>query len=54
MCFGHGYDEYGGMEETDARRIVACVNACEGVSTEDLEKMVGKQIYEALYGLSII
>ena len=25
-------------EEADARRIVACVNACEGISTEYLEK----------------
>ncbi|MCK9577093.1 MAG: hypothetical protein M0R51_14410 [Clostridia bacterium] len=24
--------------EENARRIVACVNACKGISTEDLEK----------------
>ena len=28
------------MVEADARRIVACVNACAGVSTEDLERML--------------
>jgi len=26
-----------GKEVGNARRIVACINACEGISTEDLE-----------------
>lgn len=28
---------YGEASEADARRIVACVNACEGISTDSLE-----------------
>jgi len=31
---------HGGGPDEDARRIVACVNACKGISTERLEKMV--------------
>lgn len=30
-------DEHGGSAFENARRIVACVNACEGISTEALE-----------------
>ncbi len=28
------------ISQEDARRIVACVNACAGISTEELEKIV--------------
>lgn len=35
-------DELGwGMDPADARRIVACVNACAGISTEYLESIEG-------------
>lgn len=36
---GDDYTGYGGEErkKADARRIVACVNACAGISTEALE-----------------
>lgn len=30
---------YGHMSEQDARRIVACVNACTGIETEKLESL---------------
>ena len=29
----------GSTDEANARRIVACVNACKGISTEDLETL---------------
>lgn len=37
------------LQEANAARIVACVNACEGVDTEDLEhgcyeKLIGKHV----------
>ncbi len=35
-CIAQGY---GGSREADARRIVACVNACRGIGTEFLETM---------------
>ena len=31
-----------GMREANARRIVACVNACEGMGTESLESIAGR------------
>ena len=31
-------DNYAGVEEKNARRIVACVNACAGIPTEELDK----------------
>jgi hypothetical protein len=34
--------------EANARRIVAAVNACEGISTESLEKGVVRELLEAL------
>lgn len=34
--FGH----IGAVKEANARRIVACVNACEGLSTELLENVL--------------
>lgn len=31
-------DEFrGGLDGPERRRIIACVNACDGISTEDLE-----------------
>lgn len=36
VCYGH--DEVVINSEANARRIVACVNACEGLSTDLLEK----------------
>ena len=38
--FRPGTDEFPNWKE-NARRIVACVNACEGLKTEELEKMPG-------------
>ncbi len=35
--------------EANARRIVACVNACEGVTTERLEDL-GKPLMQHLFG----
>src|SRR5262245_3648148 len=37
-------------DEANARRIVAAVNACEGVSTEALEQGVVRELAEALDG----
>lgn len=31
---------YGHLSDDDARRIVACVNACSGIGTEDLENIL--------------
>ncbi len=39
------------IEIGNARRIVACVNACEGISTEALEAGVVKELREALEGI---
>lgn len=39
-----------GMREANARRIVACVNACAGISTENLED--NKPLAEGLRGLN--
>ena len=41
---GHIYAKFG-AGEYNARRIVACVNACAGKETEDLEYMAGKDIF---------
>lgn len=43
---GDDYTGYGDAErkKADARRIVACVNACAGISTENLEALVGTSI----------
>jgi len=38
----------GGEEEANARRIVACVNACKGIPTEALEAGVLKGVLEVL------
>lgn len=40
----HGDPEEHEQAMADARRIVACVNFCEGVSTEVLEKLNGRGI----------
>ncbi len=41
MVVGQTGDEEGGVARMeDARRIVACVNACAGIPTEDLEDCV--------------
>ncbi len=32
----------------NARRIVACVNACEGVATEDLESLPGEFFVQSI------
>lgn len=42
---GDDYTGYGDSErkKADARRIVACVNACEGVPTADLEQAQSPQ-----------
>lgn len=40
--------------EEDARRIVAVVNACEGISTEALENGVVKELLEALEALQVV
>lgn len=40
--------------EADAHRIVAAVNACEGISTEALEAGVVKQLLEALRKATIL
>lgn len=37
-CFDAGRDEFPATRQANARRIVACVNACEGIGTETLEK----------------
>jgi len=37
-----------GMGGIDARRTVACVNACEGISTEILEAMAGSGAFQDL------
>lgn len=50
-------DEYAGsawleVEEEDARRIVACVNACAGIPTDGLEKTrLGKDVLLEIYNL---
>jgi hypothetical protein len=38
-------------ERANARRIVAAVNACEGIRTEALEQAIVRQLVEALEGL---
>lgn len=35
-------------DQANAERIVACVNACAGISTEALEQGVVKELYEQL------
>lgn len=39
-------------QEANARRIVACVNACEGISTEALEAGAVKETLETLEKIS--
>jgi hypothetical protein len=39
------------MDVDDARRIVACVNACAGISTEELEAMTPYEIVCVLKGV---
>jgi hypothetical protein len=34
--------------EADARRVVACVNACEGLTLEELESFVGMSVKEEI------
>lgn len=42
ICRGFGRDDDDFPNwEANARRIVACVNACEGMKTEELEQMYG-------------
>ncbi|UNY40551.1 hypothetical protein KLER11_gp82 [Pararheinheimera phage vB_PsoM_KLER1-1] len=38
------------IDEANARRIVACVNACDGISTDNLEQ--NKPIKDGLHGLN--
>lgn len=48
------YDDYEfgvAISEPNARRIVACVNACEGIPTEALESGVVREVVEALEAL---
>lgn len=50
-------NEYIGLIEDRAlaRRIVACVNACEGISTEALEHLQAKELARVLHaGLQIV
>ena len=37
--------EVGGLANTNARRIVACVNACAGFTTEALESLQPQQLF---------
>ena len=37
ICFFNPLRECGPTDQANARRIVACVNACEGIKTEHLE-----------------
>jgi hypothetical protein len=39
------------IDMDDARRIVACVNACAGISTEELEAMTPYEIVTVLKGV---
>lgn len=46
-----------GLQEANAARMVACVNACQGIPTEELEaeglfNTVGKQLVQAQTSLS--
>lgn len=51
-CFDVG-DHYGGvwsfLELEQNRRLVACVNACDGISTEDLESLTNDLSDGALF-----
>ncbi len=40
--------------EANACRIVACVNACEGIGTDDLEKAAALDPYRRLIKLSFL
>lgn len=40
-----------GPREPNMRRIVACVNACAGLSTEDLEELDDGTLFTALHRL---
>jgi hypothetical protein len=42
------------IQEASARRIVACVNACEGIPTEALEDGVVRELIEALQAIKRI
>lgn len=46
-------DEYLGLSSENARRIAACVNACEGIPTEALEEGVVRELVEALEALVV-
>ncbi len=47
-------DEDGIVQPADARRIVACVNACVDIETADLEKMPPRFLVELLVKLGEI
>lgn len=55
MVPGASYDNPDQSEMLNARRIVACVNACAGISTEALEAGAIKDLAAAAHqGLSVI